>query len=94
MGIYNEPRKILNAIPGLTLIEMENNRENAVCCGAGGGFKAGFPNEAVEVAKIRLKEAYETRAELLVTSCVFCKRNLSDAKNALEYKLEVLNIED
>ncbi|MBD3211129.1 MAG: hypothetical protein GF311_00860 [Candidatus Lokiarchaeota archaeon] len=94
MGIYEEPREILNAIPGVKLIEMEHNKQETICCGAGGGFKAGFPQESLEVAKIRIKEAIKTGAEIIATSCVFCKNHLSSAIQKMNKEIKVLNIED
>ncbi|MBD3254225.1 MAG: 4Fe-4S dicluster domain-containing protein [Candidatus Lokiarchaeota archaeon] len=94
MKIYDAPRKILRAIDGVQLIEMKNSKECAMCCGAGGGLKGGFPEEALEIAKLRIREAENTGAEILATACVFCKRNLRDAAEALNSKITVLNIED
>ncbi len=91
-GIYDSPRKILKAIPGITLIEMKRNRENAWCCGAGGGVKSGFRDWAVEIASERIKEAEETGAEILISSCPFCKRNLMDAIKATGSKLKFMDI--
>ncbi|TXT65245.1 MAG: CoB--CoM heterodisulfide reductase iron-sulfur subunit D [Promethearchaeota archaeon] len=94
MGIYDEPRKILNAIPAVKLIEMEHTRQEAICCGAGGGFKAGFPEDSLEIAKIRIKEALKTGAEIIATSCVFCKNQLNLAIQKMNKEIKVLNIED
>jgi heterodisulfide reductase subunit D len=94
MGIYDEPRKILNAIPAVKLIEMEHTRQEAICCGAGGGFKAGFPEDSLEIAKIRIKEALKTGAEIIATSCVFCKTQLNLAIQKMNKEIKVLNIED
>ena len=94
MGIYDEPRKIITSIPGVQLIEMKNSREKAMCCGAGGGLKAAFADESLEIAKLRIKEAMDTKADMLVTSCVFCKRNLIEAAKSLNSDIKVLNIED
>ncbi|MHA1580853.1 MAG: (Fe-S)-binding protein [Candidatus Freyarchaeota archaeon] len=92
MGIYDTPREILEMMPGVELVEMRRIKDAAWCCGAGGGVKSGFPDLAVEIAKDRMKEAEETEAELIVTACPFCVRNLRDASEALNSKLKVIDI--
>ena len=91
-NIYDSPRKILQAIPGLELIEMKRNRKNAWCCGAGGGVKSAFKEWSVEVAEERVMEAEETGAEYLTSTCPFCNRNLSDAVTSMGSKLKVVDI--
>ncbi|MHA1380106.1 MAG: (Fe-S)-binding protein [Candidatus Helarchaeota archaeon] len=78
-GIYDSPRDVIKSIPGIELIEMKRNRENAWCCGAGGGVKSSFKDWAVDISVERIKEAEETEAEILLSSCPFCRRNLNDA---------------
>lgn len=78
-GVYDAPRNLLNAIPGITLKEMVRIKENAWCCGAGGGVKAAFKDLALETAANRLEEAIATGADILVSTCPFCRRNLMDA---------------
>ncbi|MHA1264028.1 MAG: (Fe-S)-binding protein [Candidatus Helarchaeota archaeon] len=91
-GIYNSPRKVLKSIPGIELVEMRRHAENAWCCGAGGGVKSGFRDWAIEIASERIKEAEETGAELLVSSCPFCKRNLMDAIKATGSNLKFMDL--
>jgi len=62
---------------------MERIEENQRCCGAGGGVKAGIPDLALGVARTRVEDALATQAELLSSACPFCKRNLSDGRDAL-----------
>ncbi|GAB4320090.1 MAG: (Fe-S)-binding protein [Promethearchaeota archaeon] len=93
-GEYDAPRRVLAAIPGAKFVEMRKVRNRSRCCGAGAGVKAGFPDKALEIAKIRVLEAKETGADVLATSCVFCKYNFLDAVKALDLDLEVVNIED
>jgi len=81
-GEYEAPRAILRAIPGLELIEMDNIREKSRCCGSGGGLKAGFPDLALGIGLVRVKEAIETGAGILASCCSFCKTNLSQAIEA------------
>jgi heterodisulfide reductase subunit D len=94
MQIYDAPRYILNHIPGLEFIEMQRIKENAWCCGAGAGVKSGFPDLALDIAKQRIREAVETGADTIVTTCPFCLRNLEDAAKALgsECAIEVLDL--
>ncbi len=91
-GIYDSPRKVLKSLPGVELIEMTRNKEHAWCCGAGGGVKSGFRDWAVEIASERIEEAEQTGAEILVSSCPFCKRNLMDAIKAMGSKLKFMDI--
>jgi heterodisulfide reductase subunit D len=91
-GEYDAPRAIINAIPGVELIEMARIRENAWCCGAGGGVKAGFRDWAVEISAERIKEAEETGCEILLSTCPFCKTNLQDAIAATNSKLQFMDI--
>ena len=78
-GIYEAPRRILAAIPGVTLMEMQNNRERSFCCGGGGGgpWKDRVSKESL--GEIRIKEALGTGAEVIATACPYCIRMLNEA---------------
>jgi Fe-S oxidoreductase len=78
-GIYEPPRNIIKAIPGIELIEMPRNYEDAWCCGAGGGVKSAFPDFAVWASRERLKEVKHIGVKDVVSLCPFCERNLRDA---------------
>lgn len=71
---YDAPREILDEISNL--VEMERNKEKSRCCGAGGGVRAAFPEITENIAKMRIKDAEDIEAEILVTSCPFCILNL------------------
>ena len=60
------------------LVEMENIRENSLCCGAGGGVKSAYPEIADQMASSRIAQAKDTDCEILITSCPFCKLNLEN----------------
>lgn len=75
-GIYEEPRNIIGSLANL--VEMENIKENGLCCGAGGGVKSAYPEIANQLSKNRINQAKETRADVLITACPFCKLNLSN----------------
>ena len=92
MGVYEEPRELLRMIPGLELIEMERTKENAWCCGAGGGVMAAFKELASYAAHERVLEAERTGADILVSSCPFCWRNLNDDIKRHEHKISMKDI--
>jgi heterodisulfide reductase subunit D len=92
MEMYDIPREVIKQIPGIEFVEMERIRENAWCCGAGGGVKIGFPDWALEISKERLEEAKETGATILTSMCPFCKTNLSDANEKFNMGFEVLDL--
>ena len=79
-GVYDAPRNILRAIPGLELVEMERNRRWAWCCGGGGGVPEADPELAQWSAADRMREAKETGAELVLTSSALCQRSFADLK--------------
>jgi Fe-S oxidoreductase len=77
-GIYEEPRNVLKAIPGIELVEMDLNREDAWCCGAGGGVRTAHPDFSRWTAEIRLEHVKETGADAIVSTCPFCEQNLKE----------------
>ena len=92
MGVYEIPRDIIKQIPGINFIEMKRNRNHAWCCGAGGGVKISYPEWSVEISQDRLEQAKETGASVVVSTCPFCKTNLSDANEKNNMGFEVLDL--
>ena len=84
MEVFDEPRNVIESLANI--VEMENNRENSLCCGAGGGVKSAYPEIATQMAKTRIGQAMDTGCKTLVTACPFCKLNLSNDE------LEVLDL--
>jgi Fe-S oxidoreductase len=78
-GIYQPPRDVLAAIPGLQLVEMDRNREAAWCCGAGGACREAYPEFSAWAASERIEEAKATGADALVSACSRCELNFSEA---------------
>ncbi|MBQ2635751.1 MAG: (Fe-S)-binding protein [Methanobrevibacter sp.] len=76
MEVFDEPRDVIKSIANL--VEMENIREESLCCGAGGGVKSAYPEIAGEMAKARLNQVKDTNCKTLVTPCPFCKLNLKN----------------
>jgi heterodisulfide reductase subunit D len=91
-GVYDAPREILKAIPGIELVEMERSRENSRCCGAGGGLKAGFPDIQNQMAQKRVKEAEAVGASVIVSACPFCYQGLQIGIQALNSPLKMMDI--
>ncbi len=91
-GVFDDPRIIIDAIPGLELIEMPRSREYSRCCGAGGGVKAGYPDIQNRMAQRRIKEAEETGASELVSACPFCYAGLQVGITALNSPLVMRDI--
>ncbi|MDL2246272.1 (Fe-S)-binding protein [Methanobrevibacter sp. OttesenSCG-928-K11] len=77
---YDAPRNVIKKIANLK--EMENIKEEAICCGAGGGVKSAFPDLADKIAESKLEEIEKTNVEYLLTACPFCKLNLKDKSSA------------
>ncbi len=77
--IYDEPRYVLDAIPGLRRVEMRRTRDRSFCCGGGGLmlFYEARENERMGVARVRM--AAEAGANTIVTACPFCLANIEDA---------------
>ena len=78
-GIYEEPRNTIRKIAP-NFVEMPNNRENALCCGAGGGVRGGYAKNSIAMARRRLEQAEEVGAEIVLTECNSCAHNLGNAK--------------
>jgi len=90
-GIYEEPRQIIHKIAP-NFVEPERTRENAMCCGAGGGLRGSFPKESIAIARTRLRKIIEeTGAEILLTECPSCLHNFRNAK-LRRWNIEIYNI--
>lgn len=93
-GIYDIPREILKKIPGLELNEMAESREDSLCCGMGGGRIWIDTKMPERFSNIRIQEAINLGAEVLVTSCPYCVDALEESRSGLnlESAIEVKDI--
>ncbi|MGY5876786.1 MAG: (Fe-S)-binding protein [Candidatus Thorarchaeota archaeon] len=89
MGVYDAPRQVLEKIADGQFIEMERNRDNAMCCGNGAGMRTLFGEKAQVIGSERVKQALDVNAKYLVTSCPFCKNMLASQGNG---KIEVFDL--
>jgi Fe-S oxidoreductase len=86
-GIYEAPREIISSIPGINLVEMERNRENAVCCGV--SCWANCSSYSKQIQTDRLKEAEATGAGTLITACPKCNIHFACALSSSGMGLKV-----
>jgi Fe-S oxidoreductase len=73
------PRRILNSIPGLNVVEMKRSGKNTLCCGAGGGRMWLETEPGQRFSDLRIQEAKQTGASILATACPFCLSCLEDS---------------
>ncbi|MEM2143483.1 MAG: (Fe-S)-binding protein [Candidatus Thorarchaeota archaeon] len=88
-GIYDEPRSLIRRLTGDGLVEMERSRENAMCCGNGAGLRALAPEKSRLIASERISQARQVGAELVVTSCPFCKNILDEVSGHTGYVVDI-----
>ena len=88
LDFYEAPRELLSKIPQLELVEMFLTKQDATCCGAGGGFRVYNGKKSLEIGTKRLEEAIYTKAQVLISACPLCKLQFKDvnAQNKLEIK--------
>lgn len=96
-GVYDEPRQLIEAIPGVEFVEMGRCRENSYCCGGGGGgmWLDGFNSnhQSERLSERRVREAAETGAEILAVCCPYEVSRFEDAaKSTGNEHLQVLDI--
>jgi Fe-S oxidoreductase len=82
-NVYDEPREVLNRA-GLELIEMPDFRENSLCCGGGGGRIWMETPKAERFSDLRVEQAVEVGAEVLVTACPYCIIHFEDSRSGME----------
>ena len=91
--IYDEPREVLKRIPGLELLEMDESREESLCCGMGGGRIWIDTKMEERFSNLRLKAAVELGAGVLVTSCPYCIDAFEDSRLGLNYE-DAIEVKD
>jgi len=93
-GIYDEPREALKKISGLELHEMSESRVDSLCCGGGGGRIWMETLKGERFSDLRLEQAIDVGAEVLVTSCPYCIANFEDSRLTLglDEKIEIKDV--
>ncbi len=92
--VYDDPRAVLDAIPGLKRVEMKRSRDRSFCCGGGGLMLFYEPKEEQRMGVLRARMAAEAGANVIVTACPFCMVNIEDAIKVagLEGKMSAIDL--
>jgi heterodisulfide reductase subunit D len=91
-GHYDEPRRLLRAVPGFSFVEMEHHHEHALCCGGGGDLETFDPALTAAVAGRRVAEAAAAGAQWLLSACPQCVRTLAKAAKASQLRIRVMDL--
>ena len=91
-GLYEPPRKLLNRLRGLKLVEMERDRIGSYCCGAAGGAKEAYPAFSKFAAERRLAEARAAGASVMVTACGGCTGHLRNVAEQNGLPIQVMGV--
>jgi Fe-S oxidoreductase/nitrate reductase gamma subunit len=95
-GIYEAPRRIIRSIPGVRLVEMAHFGPDSLCCGGGGGRMWQELKDEKRLSEVRIREAADTGADVIVTACPYCLIMLEDAIKTedLEDRLKVMDLNE
>jgi len=88
LGSYHGTRDLMKGLES-RWVEMEHHHQESLCCGAGGGIRGFYPKFSRDIARRRVKEAEEVKADILLTDCLSCKHNLKQGV-PFEGKLKVM----
>jgi Fe-S oxidoreductase len=93
-GIYDEPREVLKKVPGLEMNEMADCGKDSLCCGGGGGRVWMETQKGERFSDLRIEQAMDVEAEVLVTACPYCITMLEDSRITMEAdeKIEIKDI--
>ena len=95
-GIFEEPRAVLNQVPGLEFNEMAESRMDSLCCGGGGGRVWMETLKEERFSALRIEQAVEVGAEELVTCCPYCITMLEDSRITLglDEKIQIKDLSE
>ncbi|MGD9262518.1 MAG: (Fe-S)-binding protein, partial [Desulfobacterales bacterium] len=89
-GIFEAPRQLMQLLPETRLVEMERNRENALCCGTSAWMECASHSKAIQTE--RMQEAAQTGAQTLITACPKCQIHFNCAQSDTHINLKVIDI--
>jgi heterodisulfide reductase subunit D len=91
-GVYEAPREILRAIPGVELVEMAENREQCKCCGGGGNLEMVDPELSAALAQEKINQIQATGADTVITACQQCVRTILTTARRKEIPINAMDI--
>jgi heterodisulfide reductase subunit D len=91
-GVFDEPREVIRAIPGVKLVELPNNREKCLCCGGGGNLEMFDAGLASAIAARKMEEVLGTGAQVVVTACQQCVRTMTTYAKRKGAPIEVMDL--
>ena len=91
-GVYEEPRQVIQAIPGLTYKELPMNRKFSVCCGGGGNVEMADPDLSAKIAQSKLDSVQAAGAEMVITACQQCVRTMGSRARREKIDLQIKDL--
>ncbi|TLS36685.1 (Fe-S)-binding protein [Pseudalkalibacillus caeni] len=91
--VYDPPREILKAIPGIDLVEIERNREEAMCCGAGGGLMWTEEDTGSRINVTRTEQALRVNPSIISSACPYCLTMMSDGTKAKDVEDDIATLD-
>lgn len=91
-GVYEPPREVIRAIPGVTFVEMADHHQYSLCCGGGGDVEMADKDLTAAVARRRILQAQATGTRIILSACQQCKRTLAGAARQEKMRVRVLDV--
>lgn len=91
-GVYDQPRELLAAIPGVEVLELKRHHEFSWCCGGHGGVPEAYPELASYAVEERLEEVKAVGAEAVVSGCPYCKGQFQAGLKGRDHQVQALDI--
>ncbi len=92
VGVIEEPRLVLNSIPGATVLEFERNRLNSRCCGSGGAARKVFHENAIAMGRLTIDEAVSKKADRLILACPACYAKVNESMLGHKNQIRITDI--
>ena len=90
--VFEEPREVIRAIPGVTLVELPHHREGCRCCGGGGNLEMVDAELSSAIASRKMAEIVSTGAQAVVTTCQQCVRTMTTYAKRNKVPIEVMDL--
>ncbi|MFB0560212.1 MAG: (Fe-S)-binding protein [Candidatus Lokiarchaeia archaeon] len=91
-GLFEEPRKLIENIPGTKLVELSNSKKSSKCCG--GTIRVPYARIRSKMSERIIEDAFQVGADYLVTACASCFHNLYSTSIMMDYDLKIITLEE